>query len=274
MKAYNVVTLVCVLVMVAAWIGTGYAAYTSTLTDDETITANNNYGTATLSETSSGTYTLTYEDTTANTVYLNMTVAGLSSYYAVGTIMDLWLGGSDASSEFGSTGYYATVSGTEMTALAKHIVPSDNVYTDKGTEFTVTCSGGTISVSAGGTALTMLNGNFFYGTDVYAVTASGDTVSDVSRIIPVNGSSGSYVFDDGGYRYIVTCSGSAVSAVSKCIVVSSAVDSYGIVTFNTWTTNLTGKSWTDTVELYCGGTDANIGNYYVDATFYSPGTEA
>ncbi len=273
MKAYNVVTLVCVLVMVAAWIGTGYAAYTSTLTDSESMDVENHYGMATLSGTS-GTYTLTYEDTDANTVYLNMTVAGLSSYYAVGTIMDLWLGGADAASEFSGTGYYATVSGTEMTALAKHLTASGSTYTDNGTEFTVTCSGGTISVTVGGAALTLLNGNFFYGTDVYVVTASGDTVSDVSRVIPVNGSSGSYIFDDGGYRYIVTCSGSAVSAVSKCVVVSSAVDSYGIVTFNTWTTDLTDKSWTDTVELYCGGTDANIGNFYVDAKFYSPGTLA
>lgn len=270
MKAYNAVTLVCVLIMLAAGIGTAYAQYSSTLTDTETVDVNNHYGIATLSE-SSGTYTLSYEDTTADTVYLNMTVAGLSSYYSVGTILDLWLGGEDASSEFGSTGYYATVDGTAMTALAKHLTASGSTYTDGTTEYTVTCSDDVITVTKGGSSLTVTDGNFFDGTNLYAVTASGSTVSDVSRIIPVNGSSGSYIFDDDGYRYVVTCSGSAVTAVTKCIVVSSAVDSYGIATFNAWTTDLTNKSWQDTVALYCAGTDADLGSFYVDAKFYSPG---
>ena len=87
MKAYNAITVVCVLMMLAAGIGSAYAYYSATLTDDESVNVNNNYGTATLTE-DGGIYTLSYRDTTADSVYLTIDVSGLSPDYASGTILD------------------------------------------------------------------------------------------------------------------------------------------------------------------------------------------
>ncbi len=270
MKAYNAITVVCVLIMVAAGFGTAYAQYSSTLSDTETIGAENHYGTATLTGTP-GAYTLTYTDTTADSVYLTVKVAGLSSDFAIGTIMDLWLGGENAAGEFGTT-YRATVDGSTLVSLNKRLSASGSTYTDGDVSFVITCTAGTISVTKGGSPIAVTNGNFHDGTSLYRVTAAGDTVSDVCRIIPVNGSSGSYSFDDGGYKYAFACAGSSVTSASKCVVVSSAVDSMGVVTFNTASVGLTQKSWNEAIALYSGGSPvSDLGSYNVQARFYSTG---
>ncbi len=271
MKPYNAVTLVCVIIMLTASIGTAYAQYSSTLTDTETVAVENHYGTATLTE-STGTYTLNYEDTTADTVYLTMAVAGLASDTSVGGIVDLWIGAENVTSTFSDT-YAATVSGTELTVLTKALSASGNVYTDGSYEYTVTVSGSTLTVT-GGESPVVLAGtyNFTDSGRLYVAAVTDGAVIGVSLIIPVEGSTGSYVFDDNGYRYVITCSDSAVTAVMKCAVVSAAVDSYGIATFNAWVTGLVSKNWSSVVYLYYGETALTFGAYHVNATFYSPGT--
>ena len=267
MRARNVIALVCILILLSVGVGTAYASYTSTLTDDETMTVTNNYGTTTMSE-SEGVYTLRYVDTTADSVYLTMRISGLSSDFAPGTVVDLWLGKQDVLAEFGST-YNATVSNGELTALSRPLSHTNSTYSDGDTDFTVTCTAGTISVSVGGSPITVTFGNFRYHNVFYIVDAAGDTINGVSRIIPVNGSSGAYHFDDGGYRYALTCSGSSVTSANRCVIVSSTVDAMGVAEFGTWTKELTQKSWQDTVDLYCGGSRANLGLYTIEARFYS-----
>ncbi len=267
MKAYNAVTLVCVIIMLAAGIGSAYAYYSSTLTDDETVTVNNNYGTVSLSETE-GIYTLSYQDTTSDSVYLTIRMSGLSSDFSAGTILDLWIGSENVTAGFG-TSYSATVDGNELIALSKPLSASGSTYTDGDRAYDITCSDDVITVTKGGTPVTVTFGNFRYGTDYYIVDASGDTVNSVKRIIPINGSNGEYAFDDGGYTYALTCSGSAVTKAVRAIVVSSKVDAQGNASFGTWTKGLTLKHWQDTIDLYCVGTAADIGSYDIEARFYS-----
>ncbi len=271
MKPYNVVTVVCVIIMLVSTVGTAYAQYSSTLTDRETVAVENHYGTATLTE-SSGTYTLNYIDTTADTVYLTVTVSGLASDTSAGGIVDLWLGAENALSEFSGT-YSATVDGTELTVLTKTLTASGSTYTDGSYTYTVTYSDSTVSVT-GGESPAVLAGtcNFTDGGRLYVVTVTDGAVTGVSKVIPVEGSSGSYVFDDDGYRYVITCSGSSVTAAMKCEVVSATVDSYGTATFNAWVTDLDSKNWSSVVYLYYGETALTFGDYYVNATFYSSGT--
>lgn len=267
MKPYNVVTIVCVLIIIAACISSGYALYTSTLTDDETITVDNNYGTATLTE-SAGVYTLTYDDTTADSVYLTVKLSGLSSDYAPGTILDLWIGKEDVTSAFNSQ-YNKSVSGGVLTSLSKRLTLYNGVYVDGDTSFAVSCSADVITVEKNGTPLTVTYGNFHDGINHYIVSASGDTVNSVSRIITINGSDGNYVIDEDGYRYLITCSGSAVTSVYRCKVISASVDAMGKASFGTWTKDLTLKHWQDTIALYCSGTEGDLGIYDIDARFYS-----
>ena len=59
MRVRSLIALVCILMVLSVGIGTAYASYTSTLTDDEDLTVNNNYGTVTMSE-SEGVYTMYY----------------------------------------------------------------------------------------------------------------------------------------------------------------------------------------------------------------------
>ncbi len=267
MKPYNVVTVVCMLIIIAACFGSGYALYTSTLTDDETVTVNNNYGTATLTE-SAGVYILTYDDTTADSVYLTVKLSGLSSDYAPGTILDLWIGKEDVTSAFNGQ-YNKTVSNGELTSLSKKLVLIDGKYTDGDLSFSVTCTADVISVEKDGTPITVTYGNFRYGNSFYVVDASGNTVNSVSRIVPINGSDGSYVTDEDGYRYLISCSGSSVTSVHRSKVVSASVDAMGRASFGTWTKGLTLKHWQDTIDLYCVGTAADIGSYDIEARFYS-----
>ncbi len=267
MKPYNVVTVVCMLIIIAACFGSGYALYTSTLTDDETVSVNNNYGTATLTE-SAGVYILTYDDTTADSVYLTVKLSGLSSDYAPGTILDLWIGKEDVTSIFNSQ-YNKTISDGEFTALSKKLVLSNGHYNDGDLSFDVTCTDDVISVEKDGTPLTVTYGNFRYGNSFYIVDASGNTVNGVSRIVPINGSGGTYVMDEDGYRYLITCSGPSVTSVYRCKVVSASVDALGKASFGTWTKDLTEKHWQDTVALYCAGEEADLGTYEIAAKFYS-----
>ncbi len=267
MRAYNYVTIVCVLIIIAASMGTAYSLYNSTLTDDETVSVEDRYGIAELTE-SAGVYTLRYTDTTADSVYLTMRVSGLSGKYAPGTIVDVWIGKQDVTAAFGGT-YDTTVVNGELTYLARPLASSESTYTDGDASYVVTCYDDTITVTKGGANLSVLAGTFHDGSAIYTVDASGYTVSGVSRLIPINGDTGTYYFDDEGYRYAIGCSGSSVTSASRCKVVSSQVDSLGNATFKTWTFGLTQKSWQDTVALYCGGTADDLGIYYVEARFYS-----
>lgn len=265
----NLITIVCILVTVSACTGTAYAAYTASLADTETIYVENHYGTATLSE-SAGVYTLHYEDTDADAVYLSVTVAGLSSDVSVGGVVDLWFGAEDAIGDIGSV-YTAAVSGSSLTALSKPLQAFGSTYSDGDVDFTVTCAGSAISVSVGGTPLAVTNGNFTYGTSLYIVDASDSTVNSVCRIIPIYGNAGSYRFDDGGYGYVLTCSGGSVTSAVKCEAISTVSDGRGIAVFSTITTGLTSKNWSDTVALYSGYKALDLGSYYVNVVFYSPG---
>lgn len=267
LKAYNVITVVCVLTILSVSLGIGYAQYTSTLSDNETVTVNNHYGTVTISGTP-GHYILNYEDTDANEAILSMKISGLSSDYSPGTQLDLWLGDTDAIGEFG-TRYTATVADSELTSLVRPLGNSESVYTDSGTEYTVTCSAGVIRATKGGQPLAVVGQNFVDGSAIYSVTLSGDTVTGVNRVITVNGSSGTYSFSDGGYGYAVVCSGSSVTSAVKCDVISAEVDGLGVVEFGARVIGLAGNHWQQSVTLRCGGTAADIGAYSISAVFYS-----
>ena len=267
MKAVSVIAIAVTLIALVAGIGSAYAYYNSTLTDNETVTAINNYGTVTLTE-QDGVYTLSYDDTTSDSVYLTMDISGLSPDYAAGTILDLWIGKENVTAGFGSS-YNATVVGNELKALSKPLDASGSTYTDGNRTYNVTCSDDVVTVTKNGTPISVAFGNFRDGTDYYIVDASGDTVNSVKRIIPINGSNGEYAFDDDGYTYAVTCSGSAVTKAVRAVVVSSMVDAQGNASFGTWTKGLTLKHWQDTIDLYCVGTAADIGSYDIEARFYS-----
>ena len=267
MKAYNAVTLVCVLIMLAAGIGSGYAYYSATLNDNETVTVENNYGTVVLTE-SEGVYTLSYQDTTADKVYLTVNISGLE--LPQGTIVDLWLGEENVISGFDSA-YSTTVDGTALTALSRPLAHNDDSYTDGNATYTVTCRDDTVTVMKDDQELSVLMGMFYDDGRCYTVDASGNNVSSVSLMISINGSDGKYVFDDGGYRYIVTCSASSVTAAKRCIVVSSSVNNSGEAAFRSWTLNLTAKAWNDTVALYNGNSAVDLSTCEIDGVFYSTG---
>lgn len=266
-RAYNVVTIVCVLIMLSVGLGAGYAQYTSTLTDNETVTVSNHYGTVTMSGTP-GHYTLTYEDTDADEAILSVRVAGLSSDYSPGTVLDLWLGEIDATAEFSST-YTATVSDSVLVSLVRPLQGSGSTYSDSGTEYRVTCSAGVISVTKGGQPVAVVGQNFVDGSAVYSVSLSGDTVTGVSRVIAVNGSSGTYSFRDGGYGYALTCSGTSVSSAVKSDVISAAVDGYGVAEFGTRVVGLSQSQWQQSIALRCDGTLTDVGAYNVNAVIHS-----
>ncbi len=267
MKAISAIAIAAALIVLVAGIGTGYALYNSTLTDNETVTVNNNYGTVSLTE-QDGEYILSYEDTSSDSVYLTIDVSGLSSDYSAGTILDLWIGKEDVTAGFG-TSFTTTVVGNELKALSKPLSASGSSYTDGDRTYNVTCSDDVITVTKGGNPISVAFGNFRDGNDYYIVDASGDTVSSVKRIIPIKGSDGNYAFDDGGYRYAITCSGSAITKAVRCVVVSSQVDNQGKASFATWTQGLTLRQWQDTIDFYCVGTRADIGSYDIEARFYS-----
>lgn len=267
MRTVSVVAIIVALITLTAGIGAAYAFYNSSLTDDETVTVNNNYGTATLTE-DAGVYMLSYDDTTADSVYLTVKLSGLSSDFAPGTILDLLIGREDVTSAFNGQ-YNKTVSNGELTSLSKKLVLIDGKYTDGDLSFSVTCTADVISVEKDGTPITVTYGNFRYGNSFYVVDASGNTVNSVSRIVPINGSDGSYVTDEDGYRYLISCSGSSVTSVHRSKVVSASVDAMGRASFGTWTFDLTLKHWQDTIVLYCAGEEADLGAYDIDAKFYS-----
>ena len=265
MKAISVVAIIVALVTLTAGVGAAYAF--SNLIDDETTTINNNYGTASLSE-NDGVYTLSYQDTTADSVYLTLTVSGLE--HPQGTIIDLWLGEENAISEFG-TKYSFAVDGNTLTSLSRPLAHNDNSYTDGDATYTVTCRNDTVAVMKGDQELSVLMGMFYDDGRCYTVDATGNTVSSVSLMIPIDGSDGKYAFDDGGYRYMITCSGSSVTAAKKCVVVSSSVNNLGVVKFSTWAIDLTAKAWSDTIALYSGSTAVDLSSCDIDAVFYSTG---
>ena len=266
-KTKWIVPVVALVLCAVSLIGAGYAQYASSLNDNEAATVNNHYGTVTMSGTP-GHYTLTYEDTDADEVILTVRVAGLSSDYSPGTVLDLWLGETSATSEFGSR-YVATVSDSVLTSLVRPLSGSESVYTDSDAEYTVTCSAGTVSVTKGGQPVAVFGKNFVDGSAVYAVSLSGDTVTGVSRVITATGTAGTYSFRDGGSGYAVTCSGSLVSSAVRSEVISAAVDGYGIAEFGAKVVGLAQNSWQQALMLRCGGADADIGSYTVNAKFYS-----
>ena len=266
-SAKLIIFAVALMTVLAAGIGSAYAYYTSNLTDNETVTSDSNYGTVSLTE-DEGVYRLSYQDTTADSVYLKMSISGLVC--PQGTIVDLWLGEEDVLSGFGTT-YSTTVDGTELTALSRQLANNGSNYTDGDITYTVTCSDGNITVMKGLEELTVFAGTFHDGYSFYSVDAEDDTVNSVSLMIPINGSEGKYVFDDNGYRYIITCSASSVTAAKRCVVVSSSVNNSGTATFSTWTVDLTAKAWNDTIALYNGASAIDLSSCNIDAAFYSTG---
>ena len=267
MRAVSVIAIIVALVTLTAGVGAAYAFYNSNLIDNETATINNNYGTASLSE-NDGVYTLSYQDTTADSVYLTLTVSGLE--HPQGTIIDLWLGEENAMSEF-STKYSFAVDGNTLTSLSRPLAHNGSNYSDGDSTYTVTCSAGDITVMKGVQELSVLMGMFYDDGRCYTVDATGNTVSSVSLMIPIDGSDGKYAFDDGGYRYMITCSGSSVTAAKKCVVVSSSVNNLGVVKFSTWAIDLTAKAWIDTIALYSDSTAVDLSSCDIDAVFYSTG---
>ena len=253
------------ILSVSLIIGIGYAvsSYTGT-----TATSNNSvsstYGIASM-EYVDGAYHIKYTDLTADTAYMKVEASGFAYDPNNPTIPELWIG--SESIQTSNFGYVSECSGSALTSLKKQM--SGTTFTDKGTNFTVSYNGTTLSVTGADYVMGL---NFFHGTDIYMVTVSGSNITNVYRIITFTDHSSAYTFNDDGYSYRFTVSNGNVANIKRCVPLYSQVKSDGSATFDMLqVTGLQTASFDRTIEILCNGNFMDISQLDITATFYSTG---